>query len=290
LSSVSAPKPIRALSSSAVSSTALGYKHHQLANPSNIISIDDEEDEKPVCMFVNDCDTGSQLRKAISHLFGRNKTCTLKIPKMIWAYYCRKHYQRVRYRKASMYPVTQMELVETQIERLKTWSDQNQAKGKGAFIKSWTLSLRKREHSRLEGNNGGNKDCENSSTLGAGRIPPWLIDELGEGCDTARIFAIASRLRKEIENGALARLPEIEFLPDIVDDDKDKETTKATRQRRQNGLTNMTKTPKRKAPDFPVMIQPSLTDNGMSYTGYAHDSGYDADGVVSPGGKRPRTA
>lgn len=43
-------------------------------------------EEEARCMFVNDCQTGSQLRKAISHLFGRNKACTLRIPKQVWVY------------------------------------------------------------------------------------------------------------------------------------------------------------------------------------------------------------
>lgn len=288
---VAAPKPIRTLSSSAVSSAAAGYEQHQHAKPSNnVVPLDEDEGEMPVCMFVDECDTGSQLRKAISHLFGRNKTCTLKIPKMVWVYYCRKHYQRVRYRNARTYPVTQMELVETQIERLKSWSDQNKARGKGAYIKSWTLSLRKREEKRLQGNKGGNDDDEDATALGSGHIPSWLIGELGEGYDTARMFAIAARLREEIENGTLTQVPEIEFLPDIVDDDKDKDITKPTRQRRQNSSMSMAKTPKRKAPDFPVMTRPSPTYNDASYGSYTHDGGYDVDGVVSPSGKRPRTA
>ncbi|KAL3468570.1 hypothetical protein BJX64DRAFT_8441 [Aspergillus heterothallicus] len=38
------------------------------------------------------------LRKIVSHIFGRNKNATKKIPDEIWVRYCRKHYQRARYR------------------------------------------------------------------------------------------------------------------------------------------------------------------------------------------------
>ncbi|KAG6001864.1 hypothetical protein E4U21_003761 [Claviceps maximensis] len=267
------------------------------ANSASNIALPSEEDdgEKPVCMFVDDCDTGSQLRKAISHLFGRNKTCTLKIPKMVWVYYCRKHYQRVRYRNARTYPVTQMELVETQIERLKAWSDENQARGKGAYIKSWTLSLRKREEKRLKGNKGVNvEDDDASAALGSSHVPSWIINELGDGFETGRVFGIAARLREEIESGALNQVPEIEFLPDIVDDESEKDESKPVRHRRQTGSTSTAKQPKRKASDFSVVFeQGSIHEHGLEHghgdmSFQTHHS--DDDNMnMSPSGKRPRT-
>ncbi|OAA33816.1 ORP1 like protein [Moelleriella libera RCEF 2490] len=284
---ITAPRPMRASLSSVSSAVALHYDQHASRAASVAIPLDEDDEEKPVCMFVDDCDTGSQLRKAISHLFGRNKTCTLKIPKMVWVYYCRKHYQRVRYRNARTYPVTQMELVETQIERLKRWSDQNQARGKGAYIKSWTLSLRKREEKRLQGNKGTNEEEDDAAAYGNGHIPAWIINELGEGFDTARMFAVAARLREEIENGTLAQVPEIEFLPDIVDDDGEKDSVKPTRHRRQTASISVSKTPKRKAPEFSIMTRQSPAYGSDVYGGYAVE---EAHGVVSPSGKRPRTA
>ncbi|KAG5932530.1 hypothetical protein E4U53_001288 [Claviceps sorghi] len=256
--------------------------------------LDEDDEEKPVCMFVDDCDTGSQLRKAISHLFGRNKTCTLKIPKMVWVYYCRKHYQRVRYRNARTYPVTQMELVETQIERLKAWSDENQARGKGAYIKSWTLSLRKREEKRLKGNKGnkGNKGANEevddvSAAPGASYIPSWIIDELGGGFDTGHVFGIAARLREEIESGILNQVPEIEFLPDIVDDEGENDEIKPVRHRRQTGSISTAKQPKRKAFDFSVVAEqnPIHEHGDMNHQTRQLD---DESMKTSPSGKRPR--
>ncbi|KAK8128824.1 NADH-ubiquinone oxidoreductase 49 kDa subunit [Apiospora sp. TS-2023a] len=42
------------------------------------------------CMYMESCDTGSQPRKAISHIFGRNKLCTRMIPDQVWVHFCRK--------------------------------------------------------------------------------------------------------------------------------------------------------------------------------------------------------
>ncbi|KHN96985.1 ORP1 like protein [Metarhizium album ARSEF 1941] len=292
LSVLAAPKPMRTLSSPTVSSEALKRQRDELGAPSNTsATVDKNIGGKAACMFVDDCDTGSQLRKAISHLFGRNKTCTLKIPEMVWVYYCRKHYQRVRYRNAKTYPITQMELVQTQIERLKAWSDRNRATGKGPYINSWTLSLRKREEKRLQGDGRRSEKGKEPYEVGAGHIPAWIIEELGEGFDTERMFKIAGRLHEEIMSGALTQVPEIEFLPDIVGDDKDKETTKSTRQRRQNSSTCVTRTSKRKATtDFHAMTQPSPAYHDMDYAGHGQDGEYDAEGAVSTSGKRPRTS
>ncbi|KAG5984391.1 hypothetical protein E4U55_004964 [Claviceps digitariae] len=288
---ISAPRPICAPPSPAVTANLLDYGRGS-ANPSSNITIplEENDEEKPVCMFVDDCDTGSQLRKAISHLFGRNKTCTLKIPKMVWVYYCRKHYQRVRYRNARTYPVTQMELVETQIERLKAWSDENQARGKGAYIKSWTLSLRKREEKRLKGNKGANEeDDAPSAALGTSHIPSWIIDELGDGFDTGRMFGIAARLREEIESGVLNQVPEIEFLPDIVDDESQKDESKPVRHRRQAGSVSTAKQPKRKASDFGVVTEQSPIHVPVAEMNYQTHPSDDESMNTSPSGKRPRT-
>lgn len=284
---IPAPGLMHALPSSAFTAGPLDYEPRSAKPSTNTtVPLDEDDEEQPVCMFVDDCDTGSQLRKAISHLFGRNKTCTLKIPKMVWVYYCRKHYQRVRYRNARTYPVTQMELVETQIERLKAWSDRNQARGKGAYIKSWTLSLRKREEKRLQGNKRGNEEEDDTTALGNGHIPAWIISELGDGFDTARMFAIAARLREEIENGTLNQVPEIEFLPDIVDDESEKDTGKPARYRRQTGSISAAKTSKRKASDFGVMTRQNPMYGDMGY-GSHHPADED---IMSPSGKRSRTA
>ncbi|KAM6487370.1 hypothetical protein HDV62DRAFT_152118 [Trichoderma sp. SZMC 28011] len=176
-------------------------------------------EEEPRCMFVNDCQTGSQLRKAISHLFGRNKACTLRIPKQVWVYYCRKHYQRIRYRNAKTYPLNQMYLVKMQINRLQRWSSENQRQGTGPYIKLWTLALRKREQSRLDKEGGAAEEGEDEAleAPNSSAAPDWIIQRLGTGYTTEQMLEVADRLYLEIENGTLGQVPEVEFLPDITE-------------------------------------------------------------------------
>lgn len=263
-------------------------------SPSLSLSKDEEAEaskadkDEPRCMFVANCDTGSQLRKAISHLFGRNKSCTLKIPKEVWVYYCRKHYQRIRYRNARTYPSNQMELVKVQIIRLQAWSEDNKAKGKGPYIKQWTLSLRKREQNRLENGKGmvDEGDEDNMGAQGGSAVPDWIIQLLGDGYTTKKMLDIAERLHHEIAEGSLSQVPEIEFLPDIVDDE-DGGPTKPVRARRQNSSNGGQKTPKRKAPDFPNLARQTSANGDGPFSDH-HEEDEDVAELVSPSGKRAR--
>ncbi|PHH68396.1 hypothetical protein CDD82_594 [Ophiocordyceps australis] len=245
------------------------------------------EMEDPRCMFVVNCDTGSQLRKAISHLFGRNKSCTLKIPRPVWVYYCRKHYQRIRYRNAKTYPANQMELVKVQIRRLQTWSDNNKSKGRGPFIKQWTLSLRKREQNRLENGKGGPDGGyeDQYAAQGGCAVPDWIINLLGDGYTTERMLDIAERLHREIVDGVLTQVPEIEFLPDIVDDDAGV-SSKPARARRHNSSNAGSRTPKRKASDLPALTR---QDSASGESLYPDHQAQDFDDAASLG-KRARLA
>ena len=63
-------------------------------------------------------------RKVISHFFGRNKTCTLKIRNEWWCVYCRKHYQRTKYRcttgsHRNTFPYVQLGLITETIENMR---------------------------------------------------------------------------------------------------------------------------------------------------------------------------
>lgn len=89
------------------------------------------------------CATGGEnLRKVISHIFGRNKSCTKLCPDHVWVHYCRKHYQRARYR-ASLWPFTQCDLLMDSLGRMQSWGG----------IESFELVLRKRETKRTQGTN-----------------------------------------------------------------------------------------------------------------------------------------
>ncbi|PNY30045.1 Uncharacterized protein TCAP_00044 [Tolypocladium capitatum] len=256
-------------------------KHSPSPSPSKDEELEPSRTDRdePRCMFVANCDTGSQLRKAISHLFGRNKSCTLKIPKEVWVYYCRKHYQRIRYRNARTYPSNQMELVKVQIMRLQAWSEDNKARGKGPSIKQWTLSLRKREQKRLENGKGMLRegDEDHMAAQGESAVPDWIIQLLGDGYTTKKMLDMAERLHQEIAEGSLSQVPEIEFLPDIVDEGEGG-STKPVRARGQSS-SNGGQMSKRKALDFPNLAR-QIPANGDG-----HD---DTAELVTPSGKRAR--
>ena len=178
------------------------------------------------CMFTENCDTGAQLRKAISHFFGRNKSCTLKIPPQVWVYYCRKHYQRIRYRNSKDYGLIQIDLVKTQVEMLQSWSQKNQESGHGRHIRDWALALRKREQERVE-------ELGPHDTSGASSTPQWVFDSLGSGYTSEQVLGIVDRFKSELLDKTIEEIPEIEFLPDIVGGD-DEGKNKNSKPRKQN--------------------------------------------------------
>ncbi|KAK7393892.1 hypothetical protein QQX98_013326 [Neonectria punicea] len=162
-----------------------------------------------ICMQIDNCATGSVPRKVISHLFGRNKVCTRRIPERAWVCMCRKHYQRIRYRKGPDFSKTQIDLVYEQIVRMIFWSrgleQAGEANVEGIYIRSWTFSIRKRELRRILDRNGSDP------------LPRWIIHSLGEGKTHADILDIVVRLNSEIKAGILRDVPPVEFLPEVVD-------------------------------------------------------------------------
>jgi hypothetical protein len=82
---------------------------------------------------------GMNPRKVISHIFGRNKNCTKVFPDEVWVYYCRKHYQRARYRSDS-WPFKQCDIVLDTLDRIEAWGG----------VVNFELTLRKREFHRSE--------------------------------------------------------------------------------------------------------------------------------------------
>ncbi|KKZ67347.1 hypothetical protein EMCG_06967 [[Emmonsia] crescens] len=105
------------------------------------------------CQFSGEaCSTESNhYRKVISHIFGRNKKCTVGIPQYVWIYYCRKHYQRARYRTAE-WPFRQCDLAVDTIQNMRAWGG----------VESFNLQLRRRETWRTgRPTNENNSDSEN---------------------------------------------------------------------------------------------------------------------------------
>lgn len=95
------------------------------------------------CCFLEQCSTESPERKVTSHIFGRNKNCTKQIPDAIWLWYCRKHYQRCRYRSRPAFTKHQLDSVRIQVDRLEAW---------GGVIE-WEIILKKSEQERLDREN-----------------------------------------------------------------------------------------------------------------------------------------
>ncbi|KAL5624777.1 hypothetical protein BROUX41_004837 [Berkeleyomyces rouxiae] len=190
-------------------------------------AIDSMYESKARCMYVDDCKTGSTLRKAISHIFGRNKLCTRLVPDSVWVHFCRKHYQRSRYRSAGDYSKLQIVLVQTQIQRVQRWSDDNLNSGRPGELTHWSLCIRKREAKRLEkaaGRKGNSSipssDDELDDQSGEGNpkgteVPHWLISHCGNKYNSEEILGIITRLQQDMENGKISQFPDIEILPSI---------------------------------------------------------------------------
>jgi hypothetical protein len=197
----------------------------------------DIETDAVVCMYIQNCDTGSQPRKAISHIFGRNKMCTRLIPPHVWVHYCRKHYQRSRYRNPKEYAKLQCDLVQQQIRRVHEWSVENKKTGAAGVVQDWGLSVRKREKKRLDDLGGANRkrraaildrndddETENvdnlagtpGSPIPATAVPDWLLTLCGKGYSTQGILDIFNQLHAEILDDKMSCFPDIEILPNIA--------------------------------------------------------------------------
>ncbi|CAJ2502790.1 Uu.00g101840.m01.CDS01 [Anthostomella pinea] len=209
------------------------------------------------CMYVDDCDTNSQPRKAISHIFGRNKLCTRMIPPHVWVHYCRKHYQRTRYRNAQEYAKVQCDLVRRQVRRVQSWSDQNREVGTIGVLQDWTLAMRKREQARVQdkSKNKRRRRCEDSdeedakdegvdeeedeeetidrAILNGTAVPDWLRKMCRDGYTTAEIVEIVGELKEHMEHHGLTQIPDIEILPNISGNPADEaKPTKAASKRK----------------------------------------------------------
>ncbi|KFY27622.1 hypothetical protein V493_03389 [Pseudogymnoascus sp. VKM F-4281 (FW-2241)] len=193
------------------------------------------QDQHSTCMFKEGCDTGSQPRKAVSHIFGRNKMCTRLIPEHVWVRYCRKHYQRSRYREPKNWPRCQCDLVQKQIQRLEEWSAENERRGEGGVVRSWGLAVRKREQKRLDdlalsnarggrGNIYGGHYNGVDPSAPATAVPLWLRNLCGKTYSTLDIRDIFNRVHQELLSSPSPVFPDIEILPHITLDGDESES------------------------------------------------------------------
>ncbi|KAJ5306088.1 hypothetical protein N7508_005103 [Penicillium antarcticum] len=109
-----------------------------------LVKWESEESKDPACEFSAPCrmrpsPDGMHWRKVVSHVFGRNKASTKLFPQYVWVHYCRKHYQRARYR-ADQWPFTQCDLLLESLNRMESWGG----------VENFELILRRREQLRVE--------------------------------------------------------------------------------------------------------------------------------------------
>lgn len=195
--------------------------------------------QSPKCSYCASCTTGSPLRKVVSHIFGRNKLSTRQIPKNVWVYYCRKHYQRSRYRNPRGFARQQVLLVKRQCERLELWGG----------VKDWVIKVRRREELRMNregGENGeeledeeeaedhiaGDEDTElgdggptsgESSRRNSTATPRrrsstggnnWIMRHTGTEKTINDVYKLLERIEVEVqENGG--KFPDVELLPNV---------------------------------------------------------------------------
>ncbi|GAB1315065.1 hypothetical protein MFIFM68171_05275 [Madurella fahalii] len=216
-----------------------------------------------VCKYMDRCTLtreGEEVnwRKAMSHLFGRNKNCTRSIPDNVWICLCRKHYQRARYRNNAEYNKRLCGLVECQILRLEAWSNENRRTGQteDGIVVDWTLAVRKREQKRLDEKSSRKRprgedhddDDEDLPILSSNAVPvpQWLLELCRSGYTTYEVQQIVARIGQEMQgkNPRLTQVPDIEILPNITGENakpKNKPKTKsrsAASHRRAQSLGN----------------------------------------------------
>ncbi|EPS39764.1 hypothetical protein H072_6433 [Dactylellina haptotyla CBS 200.50] len=182
-----------------------------------IHSFDADLFSSPKCSYVEDCNTSSPLRKVVSHIFGRNKLSTRQIPKNIWVYYCRKHYQRSRYRDPKGFAKLQCDLVRRQVERLDAWGG----------VEDWMIKVRRREEIRIskeskataphspDGSDGFDEDYSRRSSLSQGSSDiHWISMMTGTGKNVEDVRYLLQKIESEIiDHGGI--FPDVEILPNV---------------------------------------------------------------------------
>ena len=170
------------------------------------------------CVAVSTCLANSgDHRKVVSHIFGRNKTCTRDLPHNLWIFWCRKHYQRMKYRAEDNenWHLRQMELVRDQLQIFDNW-------GK---VRSWTIALRRAEDVALAKMNKEAKMNKDGVTNTNQTPPCWerfLVPYLGANKTFAKVWEVLDIIQVKFDeeefqgrSKKLKAFPGVEFLPMI---------------------------------------------------------------------------
>ena len=167
------------------------------------------------CEAVSTCLANSgDHRKVVSHIFGRNKNCTRELPNNLWIFWCRKHYQRMKYRAEDNenWHLRQMELVRDQLEIFEDW-------GK---IRSWTITLRRAEQITLAKRDKENKEGTSNANQTTSCWECFLEPYLGAKKTFAKVREVLDVIEHEFDeeeykkrDKKLKTFPGVEFLPTI---------------------------------------------------------------------------
>ena len=164
------------------------------------------------CVAVSTCVANSgDHRKVVSHIFGRNKACTRELPNNLWIFWCRKHYQRFKYRNEDdeKWHTVQLGLVRQQLDTFEDWGE----------VRSWTIALRKAEQDALikENKNGVAYTNHVSSCW-----ERFLIPYLGTNKTFVQVRRVLEVIQREFNepeflnrDKKLKTFPGVEFLPNI---------------------------------------------------------------------------
>ncbi|MCJ1471472.1 hypothetical protein MMC13_000111 [Lambiella insularis] len=163
------------------------------------------------CTFVEGCVLDSPDRKVISHFFGRNKKCTRAIPESVWAPFCRRHYQRTRYRNVDNFGGVQMDLVRRTVENLQVWGG----------VANFELILRKRAMQAIRQEEFGDDKQETLHAAGVQPSPDlatkrntetWLVPYLGKNKAFEDILEFVDLIEEHVKEHN-CKPPEFEILP-----------------------------------------------------------------------------
>lgn len=212
-------------------------KPEATADQSEVEDDESADENGSLCQYTANCNTGSRdYRKVISHIFGRNKKCTTQIPDSCWIVYCRKHYQRTRYRtskaEVKTYFNIQFDNLARQLTRMERWGG----------VRSWTIALRKKERGKshlvsftrhtlmpcLLTDLLDNEDRKLAKMQASGATVDnatvtrthqcrerFLLPYLGEDQTFADVRRLVTAIQREVENTSATELPGFELLPDI---------------------------------------------------------------------------
>ena len=171
------------------------------------------QSEDPKCVAVPTCLANSgDHRKVVSHIFGRNKARTRALPDTLWIYWCRKHYQRLKYRAedTESWHTRQLGLVRTQLQTFEDWGQ----------VRSWDIELRKAENDALAKEDKQGVAYTNHISSCWER---FLVGSLGKDKTFAEVRQVLDLIERKFNETEYRNrdkkyktFPGVEFLPNVA--------------------------------------------------------------------------